>query len=107
MSPETNPPNSPEPYSIAADLLSKFHTSPDWIQALWLIAVPALIFGLAYLVKEIVVALARRWTEPRGALLYNVYRDEDDVLVVQPVRTATPEHDTLTLPSPRRAPPSL
>lgn len=70
MTPQTIP-----PYSFAADLLSKFHTSPDWIQALWLIAVPALIFGLAFLLKEMVVALARRCRPDHGDLLYSIHRN--------------------------------
>jgi hypothetical protein len=76
MTPETTP-----PYSFAADLLSKFHTSPDWIQALWLIAVPALVFGIGWLVKEMVVALARR-RQPEGELLLSVYRRVDGGVVV-------------------------
>src|SRR3954469_522588 len=72
VTPETNP-----PYSFAADLLSKFHTSPDWIQALWLIAVPALIFGLAFLLKEMVLALARRSRPDPGDLIYSIHRDAE------------------------------
>ncbi len=73
MHPETPHP----PYSFAADLLSKFHTSAEWIQALWLLGTLALAFGLARLVKETVLALARRGAEPNGELLYSVYRDAE------------------------------
>jgi hypothetical protein len=77
------PPAPTPPYSLAADLLNKFDTSPDWIQALWLIAVPALIFGLGWLVKEMVVALAgpRICGEP-GELVCRVYRRMDGRWVV-------------------------
>jgi hypothetical protein len=52
------------PYSVWADWLSKFHTAPEWIQALWLVSVPATMLGMTWLVlravKEIAVLLARR-----------------------------------------------
>jgi hypothetical protein len=65
------------PYSVWADLLAKFHTSPEWIQALWLVAIPALILGVTWcvtrLVKDIAVAaLGIR----QGQLIYGVYQDE-------------------------------
>ena len=78
MQPDTPHP----PYSLAADLLSKFHTSAEWIQALWLLAVPALVLGLAYLIKETVVALARGRAEPERELLYSVYRDAEGGLLL-------------------------
>lgn len=35
-----------QPYSAWADWLSKFHTWPESIQALWLIAVPVTLIGV-------------------------------------------------------------
>jgi hypothetical protein len=100
MRPETNPPCSAEPYSLAADLLSKFHTSPEWIQALWLIAIPALIFGLAYLLKEMVVALARTRDRPPETLLYTIHRQDDDLLVIRHGHDALAlDNESLTAPA--------
>jgi hypothetical protein len=35
-------------YSFWADALSKFHTSSILIQALWLIALPAMLYGMVH-----------------------------------------------------------
>jgi hypothetical protein len=35
-----------QPYSAFADWLSKFHTWPESIQALWLLSVPLTVLGL-------------------------------------------------------------
>jgi hypothetical protein len=55
------------PYSVWADWLSKFHTAPEWIQALWLVSVPATMLGMTWLVmrtaREIAVLLAQRQRE--------------------------------------------
>jgi hypothetical protein len=66
-------------YSIWADMLSKFHTSSDWIQALWLIAVPAAFCGIVYClcwcIREIALGLVRpRDNEPDGEMLYSINR---------------------------------
>jgi hypothetical protein len=37
-------------YSVWADILSKFHTSSEWIQALWLISPTAMVVGVAWCV---------------------------------------------------------
>jgi hypothetical protein len=71
-----------QPYSPFADWLSKFHAAPEPIQALWLVAVPATLLGLAWLVlrgvREI-VDLSRgerpSCCEWRGHLVYGVYQD--------------------------------
>src|SRR4051812_21119915 len=51
-------PQSIPPYSLAADWLSKFHTWPEPIQALWLVAGSATLLGGCWLgfraVREIV-----------------------------------------------------
>jgi hypothetical protein len=57
------------PYSVWADALDKFHTSSDWIQALWLIVVPVTVLGVTWLfvrgVRE-TVGLLRDRREPCG-----------------------------------------
>jgi hypothetical protein len=67
-----------EPYSIVADMLSKFHAAPERIQALWLLTVPVTVWGAAFclrqIVKEIAGVFARRG-ERRSVPLYVVYED--------------------------------
>jgi hypothetical protein len=74
-----------EPYSVVADLLSKFHTAPDWIQALWLVMVPVTVLGTAFcllqIVKEIAGVFARR-SERQGVPVYVVYEDADGRLML-------------------------
>jgi hypothetical protein len=77
-----------QPYSHFADWLSKFHASPEPIQALWLVAIPVTVLGLAWLALRGIVDLVRlargehqerggrlshRW---RGHLVYGVYQDD-------------------------------
>lgn len=75
-----------QPYSFGADLLDKFHTSPDWIQALWLVAPFLTTLGIAYLVTQVLreVLSSRRAESPRsenqqgsleGHLLYGIYKN--------------------------------
>jgi hypothetical protein len=68
-----------QPYSPFADWLSKFHASPEPIQALWLVAVPATVLGLAWLVLRGVRDIVGGWRGGRGAwrghLVYGVYQD--------------------------------
>jgi hypothetical protein len=47
-------------YSIVADALSKFQSAPIAIQALCIVAWTVTVLGLAYFLKEIVLALLRR-----------------------------------------------
>lgn len=65
-----------QPYSAWADWLSKFHTWPAFIQALWLIAVPMTLLGVTWLVmralRDLIPMLSRR---ERGLLVYGVYQD--------------------------------
>src|SRR5215213_6590146 len=72
-------------YSIVADALSKFHTAPEGIQALWLVMVPVTVLGAAFCllhaVKEI-VALFVRPGERRGVPLYALYEDADGRLML-------------------------
>jgi hypothetical protein len=71
------------PYSVVADALSKFHTAPEWIQALWLVMVTVLgaAFCLLQAVKEI-VALFARPGERQGVPLYALYEDADGRLML-------------------------
>jgi hypothetical protein len=56
----------PSTYSIVADLLAKFHTSSEWIQALWLVALPAALVGMTWCVADVLKALITALT-PRRA----------------------------------------
>jgi hypothetical protein len=70
-----------QPYSAWADWLSKFQASPESIQALWLVAMPATLLGLAWIVlrgiREIVGLTRgeRGHSGWRGQLVYGVYQD--------------------------------
>ncbi|MBZ6074905.1 hypothetical protein [Microvirga puerhi] len=77
-----------QPYSLAADWLSKFHTAPELIQALWIIAIPVTVLGLAWIVmrglREIVLAArgegrARPWPPARTR-----YPDGDGLPILTP-----------------------
>ncbi|WP_201838590.1 hypothetical protein [Microvirga zambiensis] len=48
-----------QPYSAWADWLSKFHTWPESIQALWLLAVPATLLGMTWLVMRGLAEIVR------------------------------------------------
>jgi hypothetical protein len=67
-----------EPYSIVSDMLSKVHTAPERIQALWLLTVPVTVWGAAFcllqIMKEIAGVFARRG-ERQGVPVYVVYED--------------------------------
>ncbi len=41
-----------QPYSAWADWLNKFHTSSEWIQALWLVAGTVTVLGVTWLVMR-------------------------------------------------------
>lgn len=68
-----------QPYSVWADLLNKFHTSSELIQALWLVAVPVTLLGTTWLVMRTLrdIALATRLprSETRSLLVYGVVQD--------------------------------
>lgn len=63
-----------QPYSIVADWLSKFHTWPEFIQALWLVAVPVTLLGVTWLVMRGLRDLAAVWRGRGEATLYGVPR---------------------------------
>ena len=73
-----------EPYSLAADLLNKFHDAQDWVQALWVVAVPVSLIALAWMVKGVVTAFApkRENTHPTGELIYSIYHNNSNELLV-------------------------
>ncbi|HZH52325.1 MAG TPA: hypothetical protein VEZ16_10650 [Microvirga sp.] len=95
-----------QPYSVLADWLSKFHTWPESIQALWLVAVPVTVLGVTWIVMRglrDVVAAWRGQDETRGRLVYGVIEDvEGRVLVWRDceVRAVEARH-TLRPSSPR------
>jgi hypothetical protein len=71
-----------QPYSLWADGLSKFQNSSEAIQALWLVAIPVTLLGLAWLVMRGLGDLFRlsrgEWRGHsgwRGHLIYGVYQD--------------------------------
>ncbi|WP_445503147.1 hypothetical protein [Microvirga sp. G4-2] len=67
-----------QPYSFWADLLNKFHTAPELIQALWLMALSATALGVTWIVMRgltqiLSITSCRHW---RGQLIYGVYQDD-------------------------------
>jgi hypothetical protein len=66
------------PYSLWADWLSKFHTWPEPIQALWLVAGTVTLLGVSGLalraVRE-VVGLVAGSRPAAGSLVYGVFQD--------------------------------
>jgi hypothetical protein len=47
----------PFTYSIVADLLAKFQSSPEWIKALWLVTMTAMVVGVSWCVVDVLKAL--------------------------------------------------
>jgi hypothetical protein len=93
---------NPSDYSVVADMLAKFQSSPEWIKALWLVAVPATLVGMTYgvadLAKAILVALAARRSDPsRSAPAW--FDGETGGLLI---RSADGEVRVLRLPTPER-----
>ncbi len=76
-----------QPYSVLADWLSKFHTWPEFIQALWLVAVPVTLLGLTWLVMRGLRDTVAAWRNgPRGQvqgrLVYGVIENAEGRLLV-------------------------
>ncbi|RDI56417.1 hypothetical protein [Microvirga subterranea] len=61
-----------QPYSVLADWLSKFHTWPEFIQALWLVAVPVTVLGVTWIVMRGLRDIAAVWRGRGEATLYGV-----------------------------------
>jgi hypothetical protein len=59
-----------QPYSIVADWLSKFHTWPESIQALWLIAVPVTVLGVTWIVMRGLREVVAAWLGRGEAMLH-------------------------------------
>ena len=98
-----------------ADWLSKFHTWPEFIQALWLVAGPATLLGMTWLLlrgaTELVSALPSFRGMRRGRLVCGVYENPEGRLLLYRDGAVTeaglPPADTALLPerastSPRR-----
>lgn len=67
-----------QPYSVVADWLSEFHTWPELIQALWLVALPVTALGVTWLTMRAlrdIIGLTRAERHWRGHLIYGVYQD--------------------------------
>ncbi len=79
-----------QPYSPFADWLSKFHTSSEPIQALWIVALAAVAVSFVWsLTASLRLWLVRRHrAEPLGELIYGVYRDGEGRWVVYAVEEA-------------------
>jgi hypothetical protein len=79
-----------QPYSLVADWLDTFQTSSEWIQALWILAGPASLVGVAWSIvwaaREIATLRIRREaSQPEGPQpgtlegwpIYAIYRGTD------------------------------
>ncbi|RDI58054.1 hypothetical protein [Microvirga subterranea] len=71
----------PQAYSAFADLLNKFHTSSEAIQALWLVAVPVTVLGVAWCLtqalRDVAVALIDRRSIARGQVVHGIHEMPD------------------------------
>ena len=65
-----------QPYSVIADWLSKFHTWPESIQALWLIALPVTVLGVTWIVMRGLRDTAAAWRRGEGRLVYGMGDEE-------------------------------
>jgi hypothetical protein len=65
-----------QPYSVIADWLSKFHTWPESIQALWLIAVPVTVLGVTWIVMRGLRDLIRLSHRDQGHPVHSICQDK-------------------------------
>lgn len=101
-------------YSAFADWLSKVHTAPPLIQALWILAGPATIVGIAFCIawaaREIAALRAgARWAhraaELEGFPLHAVYRTPEGRWMllshgrVRAMGEGDPPQDALPMPT--------
>lgn len=108
------PSSSVQTYSIVADALSKFHTAPEWIQALWLVMMPVTIVGVAACITreagQIAALAAQRRAlrdMSKGEPIYAIYQAPDERwmlyacgVVHELTNTETEEHEAkFALPS--------
>jgi hypothetical protein len=66
-----------QPYSVVADWLSKFHTWPEFIQALWLTAMPVTVLGVTWIVMRGLRDIAAVLRGRGEATLYGVIEDAE------------------------------
>ena len=73
-----------QPYSVIADWLSKFHTWPETIQALWLVAVSVTVLGVTWIVMRGLRETVAVWRggEARGCLEYGVVEEAQGRVLV-------------------------
>jgi hypothetical protein len=71
-------------YSVLADALSKFHTAPELIQALCVLAGTACALTALHTLRAIIVAALRRRIDPGIELVYGICRDRTGRLMVYP-----------------------
>jgi hypothetical protein len=72
-----------QPYSVIADWLSKFHTWPESIQALWLIAVPVTVLGVTWIVMRGLRDTVAAWRgRGEGQLEHGVVEDAQGRVIV-------------------------
>ncbi|MCB8820021.1 hypothetical protein [Microvirga rosea] len=83
-----------QPYSIVADLLSKFQSASEPIQALWLLVMPPTLLGMTWLVmrglRDIVLTLRHTEQPAPGAVM--------DAMTRERHRAALPAPSPLSLP---------
>jgi hypothetical protein len=68
----------PQDYSAFADLLSKFHTASEPIQALMIVAIATVAITSVWCLTaplRLGLSMLRERGEPRGQLAYGLYRD--------------------------------
>ncbi len=72
-----------QPYSVIADWLSKFHTWPESIQALWLIALPVTVLGVTWIVMRGLRETVAAWRRGgEGRLVVGAVEDAQGRLLV-------------------------
>ena len=96
-----------QPYSVLADWLSKFHTWPEFIQGMWLVAVPVTVLGVTWIVMRGLRDTVAAWRkasrgEPHGRLVYGVIEDAEGRLLAwrDGEARAVEIHPTLMPPAP-------
>jgi len=99
-----------QPYSVLADWLSKFHTWPESIQALWLVAVPVTVLGVTWIVMRGLRDVVAAWRVRGEGALYGG-PDEWDCLALTyqggRLGVAEGEAPLPPLPAPSAPPPSF
>jgi hypothetical protein len=91
-----------QPYSVIADWLSKFHTWPESIQALWLIAVPVTVLGVTWIVMRGLRETVAAWRgRGEGRLVYGVIEDAQGQVLFYHDREARVVETTLPLLPPK------